>query len=135
MSNRIILKNGTEIFGALASRSSDNHLMVRIPGENILDDAILFGNHENTETIICYFSIYKITYTGYTDMYSIQYFAEENYVEIWLKPAEGVETSIDKEITVPREYLPVDLYSEESIMSEEEEETENVGEHDDSGEN
>ena len=39
-------------------------------------------------------------------MYSIQYFTDENYVEIWLN---GEDSSIKKELTVPAEYVPAEV--------------------------
>ena len=106
MENKLVLKDGTEIIGGFASKSSRDQLMIRIPGNNLAQAAIEFSNPEKTGTIICYYSIYKTTYVGYTNMYTVQYFEESDYVEIWLKPAEDVETSITEEIVVPAEYVP-----------------------------
>ena len=105
MQNKLVLKDGTEIINGFASKSSANRLMVRIPGNDIAAAAVEFSNKEKTEEITCYFSIDKSVYTGFTDMYSIQYFAEENYVEIWLN---GEDSSVKQELTVPAEYVPVE---------------------------
>lgn len=106
MQNKLVLKDGTEIINGFASKSSANRLMIRIPGNNLASAAVEFSDRTKTETIICYFSINKTTYTGFTDMYSVQYFADENYVEIWLN---GENTSIKEEITVPVEYIPAEV--------------------------
>lgn len=106
MDTKLILKDGTEIIGGRASRSSNNELMIRIPGNNIIEAAIMFSDPNKTETIVSYESIYKRTFVGFTEMYTIQYFSYENYTELWLKPPKDGETSIDKELTVPKEYVP-----------------------------
>ena len=87
--------------------------MVRLPGNDMAQAVTIFSNPEKTETIICYYSIYKTTYKGFTDMYSVQYFADEDFTELWLKPAEGVETSTEQEITVPKEYIPLEVTNKE----------------------
>ena len=103
LENKLVLKDGTEILDGFASKSSNNQLMVRIPGNEIVETTIEFSDPNKTEEIVCYFSVYKNTYIGYTDIFSIQYFADENYVEVWLK---GENTSTKQEFTVPKEYLP-----------------------------
>ena len=113
MENKIVLKDGTEIKDGFASKSSRNQLMIRIPGDEMTQAVITFSNPEKTETIICYYSIYKTTYTGFTDMYSVQYFADDDYIEIWLKPADDAETSMEQEIVVPKEYVPMEVKSKE----------------------
>lgn len=104
--NMIVLKDGTEIINGFVSRSSMDQLMIRIPGNNLVQAAMDFSDSNKTETIICYNSGYKYTYTGYTDMYTVQYFSDEDYVELWLRPAEGVQTSHTKELNLPKEYVP-----------------------------
>ena len=104
--NRLVLKDGTEILNGIASRSSNNELMVRIPGNDIPTAVSLFNDTEKTETISCYHSAYKYVYTGYTVMHIIQYFDDGNYVELWLKADNGVETSVHQEAVVPDVYLP-----------------------------
>ena len=111
--NKLLLKDNTEIENGFASKSSRNQLMVRLPGNDMAQAVTIFSNPEKTETIICYYSIYKTTYTGFTDMYSIQYFADDDYTELWLKPVEGVETSTEQEITVPKEYIPFEVTKKE----------------------
>lgn len=104
--NKLVLNDGTEILNGLASKSASNELMVRIPGNDILTAASLFSDSSKTETISCYHSAYKRVYTGYTVMYIIQYFADSDNIELWLKPANGVEPSMNIEAIVPEEYLP-----------------------------
>lgn len=105
MQNKLVLKDGTEIINGFASKSSANRLMIRIPGNNLVTAAVEFSNKEKTEEITCYYSINKTVYKGFTDMYSIQYFSDDDYVEIWLN---GENTSIKQELTVPAEYVPAE---------------------------
>lgn len=113
MENKLVLKDGTEIKNGFASKSSRNQLMVRIPGNDIVQATLTFSNPEKTSTIVCYYSVYKTTYTGYTNMYTVQYFADENYVELWLSPVDGAQTSTEQEITVPKEYMPLESADKE----------------------
>ena len=113
MENKLVLKDGSEIIDGFASKSSNNQLMLRIPGNDLPSAAVEFSSPEKTETIICYYSIYKTTYTGYTLMFSIQYFSDMDYVEVWLKPAEGVTPTMEQEIVVPEEYVPMEVTSNE----------------------
>lgn len=106
--NRIVLYDGTTIKDGFASRSSRNQLMVRVPGSDIASAVILFGDPEKTQEIVCYYGIHKTTYIGYINMYSAQYFADEKYVELWLQPPEDGKTSMEQEITVPKEYVPAE---------------------------
>lgn len=105
---RLVLKDGTVKMGASASRSSDDRLMVRVPGDDLLGCTLLFADPEKTQEIVCYSSIYKYTFTGYTRAFSIQHFSNENYIEIWLKGEEG-KTSHTREITVPEIYVPMEV--------------------------
>lgn len=109
MQNKLVLNDGTEIIDGFASKSSRNQLMVRIPGKDIVQVTLIFSNAENTKEITCYYSIYKTTYKGYTDMYSVQYFADEDYVELWLRPGKDSETSSEQEITIPESYAPMEI--------------------------
>lgn len=113
MENKLVLKDGTEIKDGFASKSSRNQLMIRIPGNDIVNAAILFNDPNKTEKIVSYYSIYKTTYTGFTIMYSVQYFADGNYVELWLIPAEDVKTTEEQEIIVPKEYVPYEVNTKE----------------------
>jgi len=113
MQNKLVLNDGTEIINGFVSKSSRNQLMIRVPGNDIVQATLLFSDHEKTKEITCYYSIHKIIYTGYTDMYTVQYFSDGDYVEIWLRPDEDSEISIKQEITVPEEYVPKKLNTEE----------------------
>lgn len=106
--NRIVLKDGTTIPDGFASRSSRNQLMIRVPGSDLSGAVILLGDPEKNEVIICYAGIHKTTYIGYTHMYSAQYFSDNNYVELWFEPPEDGKTSMEREITVPKEYVPAE---------------------------
>lgn len=113
MENKLVLKDGTEIKDGFASKSSRNQLMIRVPGNDLVDAAVKFNDPNKTETIICYFGIHKTTYFGFTIMYSVQYFADDNYIELWLKPAENVTTNTEQEIIVPTEYVPYEVRNKE----------------------
>ncbi len=113
MQNKLVLNDGTEIINGFASKSSRNQLMIRVPGNDIAQVALLFSDHEKTKEITCYYSIHKTVYTGYTDMYTVQYFSDGDYVEVWLCPYENSETSVKQEITVPEEYVFTELNTEE----------------------
>ena len=105
MQNKLVLKDGTEIIDGFASKSSANRLMIRIPGNDLVSAAVEFSNKAKTEEITCYYSIDKSVYVGFTDMYSIQYFSDGDYVEIWLN---GENTSIKQDLTVPAVYVPAE---------------------------
>lgn len=105
MQNKLVLKDGTEIINGSASRFGEHDLMIRIPGNDFINAVEIFSDPNKISEITCYASIYKMVYTGYTQMYSIQYFTDEgnNYLEVWLR---GTEVNHTKEITVPRQYVP-----------------------------
>ena len=107
LQNRLVLNDGTEIINGTASKSSKNELMIRIPGNDIPESALLFSDPSKTEIITCYNSAYKYVYTGYTVMYIIQYFEDGDYVELWLRPENGVEPSMYREAVVPEVYIPL----------------------------
>ena len=118
--NRLVLKDGTQIEGGFASRlinNSGSKLMVRVPGKDVAANAILFSDPNKTEEIICYTSVYKYTYTGYTQLYSIQCFEEDNYIEMWFNSADG-NVSYERHFTVPLEYLPKDMTNQEDSNNE-----------------
>lgn len=111
MQNKLVMNDGTEIIDGFISKSSRNQLMVRVPGSDLAQAATIFSNTEKTKVMTCYYSIYKTTYIGYTVMYSIQYFEDGDYVEIWIKPEEDAITSAEQEIIVPGEYVPKETVS------------------------
>ena len=111
--NKIVLYDGTEIDGGLAVlNAGTNQLFVSIPGTNITQAAISFGNHEKTQAIICYSGIYKFTYNGYTQISSICIDPYELKVHIYLT---GSEVSHEMEYTVPEEYLPEEMRNNSSV--------------------
>lgn len=114
MESKLVLKDGTEIVGGIASRSSNNELMIRVPGKNMVTLAILFSDPKKTEEIVYYSGVYKYTYIGFTEMYSIQYFTNEERTEIWLKPMADAKSSTSRELTVPKEYMPLEGESEDA---------------------
>lgn len=128
MENKLVLKDGTEIKNGFASKSSRNQLMIRIPGNDLVNAAIQFGDPNKTEEIVCYYSIYKTTYIGFTIMYTIQYFADDDYVELWLKPAEDVTATTEQEIIVPKEYIPYEVGNGEEEVADGSEGNDTTGE-------
>ena len=116
MEPKIVLKDGTEILNGSASRTGTD-LMVTIPGSDIVQATLTFSNPEKTAEIICYFSVYKTSFENFTNLYSVQYFADRDCVEVWLKgeAEKAKETMLG--YTVPEEYLP------ESMRTRKQEET------------
>ena len=111
--NKIVLYDGTEIDGGLAVKNAGtNQLFVSIPGTDITQAAIVFGNQEKTQTIICYSGIYKYTYNGYNQISSIGIDTYENKLHIYLT---GSELSNEFEYTVPEEYLPEEMRNNSSV--------------------
>lgn len=104
MDQKIILKDGTEILNGVVSRMNDV-LMVNVPGNDLVGVATLFSDPGKTLEIVFYYSVYKKTFFGFTQMYSVQYFADEDYVQVWLK-GDTDSVSENSEYTVPEEYLP-----------------------------
>ena len=102
MENKLILKDGTEIVDGKASKTGSK-LMIRVPGDDIVQATLMFTDHEKTEEIVCISGIHKTKYLGFTNLYSVQYFSDMNYVEIWLK---GDDVSMNDEIIVPAVYVP-----------------------------
>ena len=115
MDQKIVLKDGTEFLNGSASRSN-NELLIIISGRDIVDATVTFSDPDKTEEIVCYYSVYKKTYFGFTQMYSVQYFSDEDQVHIWLKGAMDTISEMS-EYTVPEEYLP------ESMLRSGQEET------------
>lgn len=128
MQNKLVLNDGTEIINGFASKSSRNQLMIRVSGNDIVNAAVMFSDPNKTETIICYYSIYKTTYTGFTIMYTVQYFADGDYVELWLKPVEDVTTTTEQETIVPKEYVPYEAGNEEEEVVDGSEGNDTTGE-------
>lgn len=104
MDNKLVFKDGTEVINGFASKTSSNEkLMLRIPGNDLVNATLLASNPEKTGEITCYYGVTKTVYSGFTSLFSIQFFADENYVEVWLK---GENTSTHQEYTVSEMYLP-----------------------------
>lgn len=101
---RIVLNDGSEIDkGSISRLSGSNKIMIRIPGDDVVNAALTFSNADKTSTMICYSGVHKYTFTGYNRLYSIQNFAEENYIEMWMT---GENTTHTDELTVPEIYAP-----------------------------
>lgn len=103
--NKLVLKDGTEIIDASASRA-DDRLLISIPGNNLAEAALTFSDPEKTEEIQSYFGVKKHTFYGFTDMRVLQYMEPSNSMEIWMK---GTDVSDESEYTVPEAYLPKDM--------------------------
>ena len=103
MDSKIVLNDGTEITGGSISRSEVNQILVSVPGDNLVENAILFNNSEKTLEMSCYYSIYKETYHGYTTIDSIAVSAFDHTVQIYMS---GENASFEKELTVPEQYAP-----------------------------
>lgn len=130
MAEKVVLNAGQEIEGATISRAMWNRglALIRIPGNDIVQATILFGNSQNTNKMIHYYSVYKDTYTGYTIINSISINKDDNVIEIWIT-GDGNE-QYEHGYTIPDEYIPRDHTVE---TTNEEEINQNGPESDDGG--
>ena len=104
MANRVVLNDGTTYSGASASMAGNGHqLLVSVPGDGMVQLALAFSDPEKISKIVCFNGVYKYTYTGFTELYSIQHFDEDNSVELWLRGGNATKT---RELIVPKEYVP-----------------------------
>ena len=106
MDKHLILNDGTKIVNGFASRSSADQLMVRIPGNDFVAASTIFTDSSKTQKIEYYFGAYKYTFEGYTDLFSIQYYSESNYIELWLNPHDRNATYYNREILISPIYMP-----------------------------
>ena len=109
--NKIVLNNGVEISEGLISIDGPKRIYVSIPGKDIVQAALLFGDSEKTRVMICYTGVFKITYTGFTKINSIGIDEFNNTTNIYLS---GEDVNGKKEYTVPEEYLPEEMRTESS---------------------
>lgn len=108
--NKIVLNDGTEIENGLIAIDSPKQIFVSIPGTNIVEATLRFCNHENTKVLICYDSIYKRTFKGFTHFSSVYVNTDQDVIEMHLS---GDEVSVKTEYTVPEIYLPEEMRHEE----------------------
>lgn len=106
VSNKIILKDGTEIANGVCSKSSTGSLLVRIPGSDMAGALMQFSDKENISIIVCYNYGYKYTFTGYETINLVQHFQDQDYVELWLK---GENVHSETECMIPDVYMPKGL--------------------------
>lgn len=106
--NKIVFNDSTEIENGLISVNSENQIFISIPGTDISRAASLFSNTNKTQKMICYFSVYKFTYTGFTVLSSISVNSVEDKLNIYMTSNNG---SKETEYTVPEEYLPEEMRS------------------------
>lgn len=99
---KLVLKDQSVIENGSASRMN-NQLLVSVPGNDLANAFATFSDAQKTETIEAYYSVYKKTFHGFTELFSVQYFEDQNEVHVWLK---GENISEESEYTVPEEYLP-----------------------------
>ena len=111
--NKIVLNNGVEIFEGLISIDGPKRIYASIPGNDIVQAALLFGDSEKTRVMICYTGVFKITYTGFTNINSIGIDDFNDKTNIYLN---GEDVNIKKEYTVPEEYLPEEMRTDSSTQ-------------------
>ena len=109
MADKIILHDGTEIENGYVSTSPlENGILCRIPGDDLVQAAIIFGNTAKTETITyLHTGFIKDIYVGYTKISDIGLNHFMHSVDVRLLPSESAEYR--REYTVPEEYLPKEL--------------------------
>lgn len=115
--NKIVLNDGIEIIGGILYTSYDDTLSAKIPGEDIVQAALLFSNAEKTSKMIYYNGIRKHTYTGYTTLVSISADSKEHTTLIKLS---GENVNQEFEYTVPEEYLPESMRTYTAEVTENE---------------
>lgn len=128
--DKIVLNNGLEIEGATIARSiwTDRQISVNLPGKDIIEMAVLFGDKENTRKIEYVQSVYKIVYYGYLDVVTIGRNSDGNGVAVVLQGDENAHW--EREYTIPSNFIPEVIA--ESINDEKENTVNGPGEQTDS---
>ena len=100
---RIVMNDGSIVEGGSISKCGEKQIIVTIPGEDIVQATILFGNPARTQKMEAYYSVYKNTYEGFTNVGSVGVDSYEHTVHVYLSGENG---TIKNEYTVPEIYLP-----------------------------
>lgn len=121
--DKIVLNNGLEIEGATIARSiwTDRQISVNVPGKDIIEMAVVFGNKENIRKIEYVQSVYEIVYYGYLDVITIGRNSDGNGVAVVLQGDENAHW--EREYTIPSNFIPEVIA--ESINNQEKENDEN----------
>lgn len=114
--NKIVLNDGTEIENGLIAIDSTKQVFVSIPGTNIVEATLRFCNHENTKVMICYDSVYKRTYKGFTHFSSVYVNTAMDRIELYMN---GDDVSVENEYTVPEIYLPEEMRTNTEVTNNE----------------
>ena len=114
--NKIVLNDGTEIENGLIAIDSPKQIFVSIPGTNIVEATLRFCNHENTKVMVCYDSIYKRTFKGFTHFSSVYVNTNQDVIEMHLS---GDDVSVETEHTVPEIYLPEEMRTNTEVTNNE----------------
>ena len=111
--DKIILHDGTEIEGGIISRTGEKQIFISIPGTDIVNATLTFCDSDKTQEMVCFTSVYKYTYTGYTHLGSITIDTFDERTHIYMT---GDDVSYQIRNSVNKQYLP-----EEMIVPGEEE--------------
>ena len=109
--DKIVLNNGFEIPDGVISQDGSKRVLVIIPGEDIVQAALLFGDSEKTKVMVFYTSVYKYIYTGYDTINSMSVDSDRHKTLIYLS---GENTHVEREYTVPEIYLPEEMRTNSS---------------------
>jgi len=101
--NKVVFADGSEIIDGSISISAEKQIMISLPGETLVSAVTILTDTSKTSEMICYYSAFKRTYTGFTFLSSIGTDGRDNIVRGYLT---GVDPSVKEEYTVPEEYLP-----------------------------
>lgn len=108
--DKIVLNDGSVIEGGSIAKSTDKQIMVTVPGEDIVQATITFGNPAKTEKMEFYYSVYKITFRNFTTVGSVAVDSYKHAVHVYISGENG---TIEREYTVPEIYLPEEMRTRE----------------------
>lgn len=104
--DKIILNDGTEIAGGMISKSGGEQILVSIPGDDIVQAAIIFGDPNKTKKMLYTFGIFEYEYKNFINMGSLSVDKIDYKVRIYMT---GENTEIKSSYTVPEIYVPKDI--------------------------
>ena len=117
--SKIVFNDGTEFEnGKIYKVSWSEQIMCKLPGNDIVNATIIFGDPNKTCKMTYIDGVYKNEFLNYTIFDSLDYKKETNELEIMLS---GENTSVIKGYTLPDEYVPGALAN--LVFNEQEEET------------
>lgn len=108
--NRVVLADGYEIKDGSISVSGVKQIMVFFPGTDLSEAIRLFSDPNKTMEMTCYYSVYKVVYTGYTEISSLSVNPQDNCVQIMMNG--NIVTTV-RDYTVSETYLPKEMRKEQ----------------------